>query len=195
MILWKLALATTALVLSTSVNAVTLVEDFNDPFPQWESGWLGTNSNIENIYGVGEGRGNNPDGLWIYDGVGSDGSSNVIEINFDEVFGSSLTSFSIDISTVAPSSTLEVYDTNGVVLLSSIVAGYSGTDALETYFISSISGISGFSISTTSLSTLEGSTAIDNVIVTTTVVPVPAAVWLFGSGLIGLIGFARRKKA
>ncbi|NOQ89498.1 MAG: VPLPA-CTERM sorting domain-containing protein, partial [Gammaproteobacteria bacterium] len=27
------------------------------------------------------------------------------------------------------------------------------------------------------------------------VVPVPAAVWLFGSGLIGLIGFARRKKA
>lgn len=31
--------------------------------------------------------------------------------------------------------------------------------------------------------------------VNTTVVPVPAAVWLFGSGLIGLIGVARRKKA
>ena len=28
-----------------------------------------------------------------------------------------------------------------------------------------------------------------------TVVPVPAAIWLFGSGLIGLIGIARRKKA
>ena len=27
------------------------------------------------------------------------------------------------------------------------------------------------------------------------VVPVPAAVWLFGSGLIGLIGVARRKAA
>jgi len=26
-------------------------------------------------------------------------------------------------------------------------------------------------------------------------VPVPAAFWLFGSGLIGLVGFARRKKA
>lgn len=26
-------------------------------------------------------------------------------------------------------------------------------------------------------------------------VPIPAAVWLFGSGLLGLIGFARRKKA
>jgi len=28
----------------------------------------------------------------------------------------------------------------------------------------------------------------------TPAVPVPAAVWLFGSGLIGLIGIARRKK-
>lgn len=28
-----------------------------------------------------------------------------------------------------------------------------------------------------------------------TIVPVPAAVWLFGSGLLGLIGMARRKKA
>ena len=33
----------------------------------------------------------------------------------------------------------------------------------------------------------------DNVSVSA--VPVPAAVWLFGSGLIGLAGFARRKKA
>lgn len=31
--------------------------------------------------------------------------------------------------------------------------------------------------------------------VSVSAVPVPAAVWLFGSGLIGLIGFARRKKA
>ena len=38
---------------------------------------------------------------------------------------------------------------------------------------------------------------IDNFSVGTTpaVIPVPAAVWLFGSGLIGLIGAARRKKA
>ena len=27
-----------------------------------------------------------------------------------------------------------------------------------------------------------------------TVIPVPAAVWLFGSGLLGLVGVARRKK-
>ena len=29
----------------------------------------------------------------------------------------------------------------------------------------------------------------------TAVIPVPAAVWLFGSGLLGLVGMARRKKA
>jgi hypothetical protein len=33
-----------------------------------------------------------------------------------------------------------------------------------------------------------------NLTVVPTVVPVPAAVWLFGSGLMGLAGIARRKK-
>jgi hypothetical protein len=32
-------------------------------------------------------------------------------------------------------------------------------------------------------------------LIETTAVPIPAAVWLFGSGILGLIGIARRKKA
>ena len=35
----------------------------------------------------------------------------------------------------------------------------------------------------------------DSIIDNVSAVPVPAAVWLFGSGLLGLIGIARRKKA
>ena len=34
-----------------------------------------------------------------------------------------------------------------------------------------------------------------SLVIQTSAVPIPAAVWLFGSGLIGLIGVARRKKA
>ena len=33
------------------------------------------------------------------------------------------------------------------------------------------------------------------VLITPSAVPIPAAVWLFGSGLLGLVGMARRKKA
>ena len=36
-------------------------------------------------------------------------------------------------------------------------------------------------------------TAISTDVINTSVVPVPAAVWLFGSGLIGLVGVARRR--
>ena len=35
----------------------------------------------------------------------------------------------------------------------------------------------------------------DNMFATASPVPIPAGVWLFGSGLIGLIGISRRKKA
>ena len=42
---------------------------------------------------------------------------------------------------------------------------------------------------------LAGEIFIDDVYLGVAAVPVPAAVWLFGSGLLGLIGVARRKKA
>jgi len=40
----------------------------------------------------------------------------------------------------------------------------------------------------------DGYDAAPSFVGTTAVIPVPAAVWLFGSGLIGLVGVARRKK-
>ena len=44
------------------------------------------------------------------------------------------------------------------------------------------------------VSTLTNGSITDTVIVNISAVPAPAAVWLFGSGLLGLIGIARRKK-
>ena len=38
------------------------------------------------------------------------------------------------------------------------------------------------------------STSVGHALVRTSVVPVPASAWLFGSGIIGLVSFARRKK-
>jgi len=38
-------------------------------------------------------------------------------------------------------------------------------------------------------------TGVDNFTITTTPIPIPATVWLFGSALAGLVGFARRKHA
>ena len=45
------------------------------------------------------------------------------------------------------------------------------------------------------VSTLTNGSNVDTVTVNIGAVPVPAAVWLFGSGLLGLVGMAKRKKA
>lgn len=185
---WKLA-AATALVMSSNVQAATFVEDFEAPFPQWESDWLGVNSNIQNYYGIGADRGNNPDGLWIADGNGGD-----VDIIFDAGFGASITDFSIDTTTWVSNAVFTAYDMGGNILLTTAITSMQGayTDpgSYQTIAFSTTNGMSGFSISGSSI---EGNTSIDNVVVSA--VPVPAAVWLFGSGLVGLAGIARRKKA
>ena len=58
---------------------------------------------------------------------------------------------------------------------------YLTQDYISTYYISQ--------------NDTDGSAETGSFLVRTSVVPVPAAVWLFGSGLLGLVGIARRKKA
>ena len=70
----RFAFIVVLLAVALPVAAGTLTEDFNAPFPAWQSGWLGVNSNLVNDYVAEDGspntfRGNNPDRLWVADSL------------------------------------------------------------------------------------------------------------------------------
>jgi len=181
-----------------SMAGVTHVEDFEAPFPAWESGWLGVNSNLQNFYGVGQGRGNNPDGLWLDDGDGIYGTDTV-DIVFDPGFGATLTSFDIDVAGYDPL-TLQVYDMSGSTLLDVPVTLTDGamTDpgTYAHYGVTSSDGISRFSFICDGWQ-VEGNTSIDNVVVVSggvAPIPAPGAI-LLGTIGSGLVGWLRRRRA
>ncbi len=174
--------------------ATTLVEDFEAPFPAWESGWLGSNSNLQNVYGVGSDRGNNPDGLWIADGLNN---GNDAVITFNSAFGATLSSFSIDIASFA-TTTLRVWDLAGATLLSTPVTynagAYTDPGTYVHYGVTSTNGIGGFSLLGGGV---EGNVSIDNVRVNLdgmgSAVPEPAT-WAMMIAGFGLAGSALRRR-
>ena len=192
LVLAGFALATT----HASVSAAVLTEDFEAAFPAWEAGWLGTNSNLQNYYGVGQGRGNNPDGLWLSDGNVSD---NMANITFNPGFGGSITAFSIDTTTWIQGALFEAFDMSNNLLMSATIASMQGafTDpgSYQTISFNSANGVSGFRI--TGGQQIEGNTSIDNVVVTTGAVnvPEPASLALLAAGLFGLGVSRGRRKA
>ncbi|MES2897211.1 MAG: PEPxxWA-CTERM sorting domain-containing protein [Pseudomonadota bacterium] len=195
---FRLGFAAAASVLALSVSApamaTTLIEDFEAPFPAWESGWLATNSNLQNYYGVGGDRGNNPDGLWISDGLGN-GTDSVI--SFDAAFGATLSSFDIDIAAYA-TPTLRIWDLAGATLLSVVLpynpGAYSDPGAYNHFSVVSTNGIGGFSLIGDSV---EGNVSIDNVRVNLegmgSAVPEPAT-WAMMITGFGLAGSALRRR-
>ena len=66
-------------------------------------------------------------------------------------------------------------------------------DTLIASFISPYAGADASAPTPTDLGIYQSDEYVGSFLVRETVVPVPAAVWLFGSGLISLIGLARRK--
>jgi hypothetical protein len=200
------ALATVGLLLGGGrVDAAPLLEDFETDFPEWETRWLGLNSNLENYYVMlGNGhnyRGNNPDGLWVSD---ADAISDdpLVTIAFAPDFGLSLTSFSVDIAGYVPMG-FRVFDSGGATLLSvpmvaATMGAYTDPGTYVNYAVSSSNGIGGFEFSRSG-SQVEGNTSIDNVRVNTggpptQSVPEPASLTLMGLGMAGVLAGRFRSK-
>ena len=170
--------------LPSLASATTYVEDFEAPFPAWETGWLGTQSDVQNYYGVGGDRGNNPDGLWL----------SKDQITFLPSFADSITDLSIDIANFVTFDFV-VLDTLGNELLHEFVPTNSGAFSDPgTYWHFAVSSANGIAALQFVGAAVPGNTSIDNVVVQTSAVPVPAAVYLFGSALRG-VGFLRRRMA
>ncbi|MCK9686648.1 PEP-CTERM sorting domain-containing protein [Scleromatobacter humisilvae] len=182
----KAILATAvALLGATGAQAATYTENFSS-VPGWESGWLGADSNLTNYYGIGQGRGNNPDGLWV-------GES---KIDFTSSFGATITSLSFDVAAYTGTSSIEFFNaTGGLISTQTLTAtngAFSNPGVYEHFTVNSSTGISSFEF--TSPSTV-GNTSIDNVVVVTaSAVPEAGSLSMMLAGL-GAIGFlARRKK-
>jgi hypothetical protein len=195
----RFAFVVVLLAIALPAAAGTLTEDFNAPFPAWESGWLGVNSNLVNDYVAEDGspdtdRGNNPDGLWIADSM-TYHRGNVI-ISFLPSFAATLTSLSIDIAGYVPLQ-FEIFDATGQVLLSTPLTLTFGAESnpgvYANYSAASTTGIGGFEF--LGDVAIEGETSIDNVVVDQggTAAPEPAAWGLIGAGLLALAGIGKRR--
>lgn len=187
------------LAVTLPAAAGTLTEDFNAPFPAWESGYLGLNSNLVNYY-VTQGfahdyRGNNPDGLWVADST-TENEGNVV-ITFTPSFAATLTSLSIDIAEYE-SAQFEIFDAAGQTLqifaLPAFGDAFDNPGVYSNFSVTSTTGIGGFRFLGEDI---EGNTSIDNVVVNQiqaeNSVPEPAALGLIGAGLLALAGLGKAR--
>lgn len=191
-----------------SAQAAVFTENFDSPnFAGWQSRWFGQNSNAKPMDPFAlDPRGNNVTGLSIFDGNGDDGRS--VNISFNAAFATAITNFSFDILNYATGidQRLEVFDTNGNSLFSTVLAvaplgtdngsnnGYDFADSNYTrYSVDSTKGIGGFRITPFGA---EGNVSIDDLSVTIAAVPETStwAMMILGFAGVGYMTYRRRKQ-
>lgn len=198
---WKLATITTALVISTNLNAALIDNggyttdnvnnlDWLDLTYTLDMSYSSAQSNVSNVLGGGWQYATmlQMEQMW-YQAFGSiemrpDSPLYTTEYtaevdNFMSLFGTTGTASSTS------TGSLGIYD-DGYLRITGVTSPYDATldDSLYSpeyyYDYDYARDNDGHGMGT--------------FLVRTSVVPIPPAIWLFGSGLIGLIGVARRKK-
>lgn len=110
--------------------------------------------------------------------------------SFTITFATPVSAFGMNWGAANPDWTVDLFDSSDNLLESLVFIGGDSTASFIEFYGASINGISRAELATTGYDWVK----IDNFEYVSSV-PIPAAVWLFGSGLLGLIGMARRKKA
>lgn len=204
------AIALITLASATGAHAATLTEGFDNPFAAWENRWFGTESNAYNYYVSESGpayvdyRGHESvTGMWLSDGDSwrDGGNYGEIHIRFNQAFGASLTSFSMDIASalredlgLAP--TLTFFDMQGAVIgsfivpTSPVVTANWVPEGYTNFAVTSAHGIAGFSLS----GSAQGNVIVDNLVATAVPEPTSAALMLLGAGVVGA-ALRRQKQA
>jgi len=202
------AISVSALILSMSVNAVAaslLNGSFEDgdgkpPIDNIHTMLGGTNDidwwtvTTDSVDWVGNEFWEASDGLWSLDLSGS--HAGAISQTFDTVIGQQYrVAFDMAANPDESEDTIKSFQVSAANTTSSYTVDPTGYSRQSMGWTEGLFLFSAINTSTTLTftSSTEGvyGAALDNVRVNA--VPIPAAVWLFGSGLIGLVGFARKK--
>ncbi len=185
---WKLVSISVVFVLSTSTNAASIYLDGDTVATGSTLGSAPLATSFGNITFTGEFRETADD-----DFIAAGSTGNVFDIDYS---ATAEFSFDFDVESIS-------FIYGGNIGVFDIVAKDIFGNVLDSFYGTTNDGDSAgpITLSGSGIRSLfwqdpgYGFAAIDNITISTSAVPVPTAVWLFGSGLIGLVRFTKRKKA
>lgn len=164
----------TVLALATSVaSAATVI-------------WTPTDGDINYSFDAGTAFDNNLYALFdVADFDGAQANALVLNKPADTInFVANGSDFNLT-SAVTPNTTT-LFGDNEFVIATSLDNGISWSDAFSTYELVANTNMYNLTFSTGTVLSIDAAPEVQ-------AVPVPAAAWLFGTGLIGIVGVARRK--